>query len=210
MDILHTFGGICYLEKEGVYPVERDTLMIIEALERVIEGSKTLIDMGCGTGLVTLYASSKGLSTISVDRESLALIQLRNNLCINELISKIFLSDLYEGIPRSYHGFADIITFNPPYIPGDLNHYERRTDLPLIGGERGWETASRFLQDSIPFLSVNGMIILLCYEDWSIDDLDPLGNFICSKNPLIKRDLDGERLCVLSFQIAKKNISNME
>ncbi len=107
-------------------------------------------------------------------------------------------------------GWADIITFNPPYLPGDLNNYDRRMDLPLIGGKRGWETAYRFLQDSIPFISDKGRIILLCYEDWSIHDLDPNGNFICSKSPLIHRDLDGERFNVISFQRAKKNIANME
>jgi methylase of polypeptide subunit release factors len=208
MGTSYSYEGIIYGEGKGVYPVERDSLFMLEILNREIEGTSTLIDMGCGAGLATLLASSKGIQTISIDREPLALSALRRNLEANRLYSTLFLSDLFDGVPRSYLGWADMICFNPPYLPNTDHFLDRRPDLPLNGGRKGWETASGFLSESARFLSARGKVLLLCYEDWKMKDLDPDGIFAGRGVVKYRKEIDGEKFQIMILYGAKKNIAN--
>jgi methylase of polypeptide subunit release factors len=205
MVILHEYRGITYEERTGVYPVERDSLFLLEVLENELEGATTLMDMGCGNGLATLLASSRQLETISIDREPLALMQLRSNLERNDLRSLLLLSDLFEGVPRSYRGWADLIIFNPPYLP-TMGTESGRMDLALVGGSEGWETAARMMESSLDYLSDGGRLVVLVYEDWKMSDLDPDGHFQLCSRPVRGKDIDGESFEIMVLKRAKTNI----
>lgn len=210
MEVKHSYKSITYMEDPDVYPVERDSLFMLEIVENEITHNSKLIDMGCGTGLATLIASSAGMNVVSVDREPRSLMLLRRNLEINGLDSALFLSNLFEGVPRSYQGWADIITFNPPYLPDIDGKIGRRGNLPLIGGEKGWETASKFLNECVRFLSPEGKVILLCPGDWSMGDLDPFDFFLNWRIRMGQRDLDGEEFRIVILERPKTNIDSME
>jgi methylase of polypeptide subunit release factors len=158
------------------------------------------MDMGSGVGLISLLSCYRDWGTLSVDREPLALKNLRKNLVLNGFNAKLLLSDLFEGIPRSFLGSFDLITFNPPYL-GDLSdHNDRRTDLPLVGGAYGFEVSEKFLRGSVDFLKPDGRIILLGYEKW-IDLMDISStDLVMERSEMISRDIDGERFSVFNFK----------
>jgi methylase of polypeptide subunit release factors len=162
---------IRYIESEWVYPVKEDSLLLLESAAELIDHYEPdrLLDMGCGTGIVTLMAARKGVDVISVDREPRALLNLRESLRINDLNARLLLSDLYEGIPRSYLYILDMAIFNPPYLETDSFFLDRRADLPLIGGKNGWETAGMFLGCAARLLKPDGKALIIEPSSWGND-----------------------------------------
>lgn len=177
MDLIHEINGLRYIEFKGVYPVEEDTLAFLDFVKSYLMKKKgSILDMGTGTGIISLLASRNEWSVISVDREPRALLSLRRNHELNGTISRMFISDLFQGIPRSFHGKFDLITFNPPYIPDDGSSISRRDGLALFGGPSGLEITAAFLSTGVRFLSPVGRFLILVSSDWNleaiIDDID--------------------------------------
>jgi methylase of polypeptide subunit release factors len=124
---------------------------------------------------------------------------LRSNLSLNGSASELYVSDLFEGIPRCYKEKFDIISFNPPYLPSENIPLDRRADLALVGGEEGYEVAKNFLRSSNEYLKVGGKVIILAYSSWKdIFDLRPIGLTFLKTN-FEEKDIDGEKFIVMEF-----------
>lgn len=161
-----------YRESSGVYPVREDTLLLIDEVLPLLgpEGG-SLLDMGCGTGLLSLISASRGWETHSCDREPEALWLTRENLCKNGKMAIFHLSDLFSGIPRGYLSHFDLITFNPPYLSDIPTTADPRFELALNGGSMGLSVAISFLGASWRFLSERGKVIMLVPHSITYQDL---------------------------------------
>jgi len=52
---------IRYRERMGVYPVREDSYLLLRALKPILEkGTGMFLDMGCGLGIASVLASSRG------------------------------------------------------------------------------------------------------------------------------------------------------
>jgi release factor glutamine methyltransferase len=197
MDILHDYHGSSYLEIQGVYPVSEDTLVLLKAVEKVlVTGKGRIMDMGCGVGLISLRAVYCGWDVVAVDREPKALEGLRRNLALNGIRARLILSDLFRGVPRSYHGHFNLITFNPPYVEGHHRPIPSRDDLPLSGGIDGTEVAKRFIADCGDYLSENGNILLLGYSSWPVEEWVRGYPNLRTVKRIHSLDLDGEKITI--------------
>ena len=82
-----------------------------------LEG-KSVLDMGCGSGLLSLVAASKGADVTAVDINSAAVGATQENARLNALEGRVFPleGNLFEPIPpgRRY----DLVLFNPPFYNG--------------------------------------------------------------------------------------------
>ncbi|MGA1792747.1 MAG: HemK2/MTQ2 family protein methyltransferase [Thermoplasmatota archaeon] len=193
MSTVFEYEGLRYFEAEGVYPVREDTLLLISVLkDQLQDGKGRLLDMGAGTGLASLTASSMGWGVVSVDREPLALSLVRRNLKMNGLASELYLSDLFEGLPRRFLSAFDLMTFNPPYLEVMDPWVDRRSDLALVGGYEGTNVLERFIRNCRPFLARDGRIIVLGYSNWKIGRFLEGCGLDLRKGPLIEKDIDGE------------------
>jgi release factor glutamine methyltransferase len=74
---------------------------------------KRLLDMGCGSGLLSLVAAQKGAKVVSVDLNDLALKNTVSNAQSNNLDLKAIKSDVFEQVSGEF----DFIIVNPPYYP---------------------------------------------------------------------------------------------
>ncbi|HHD16147.1 MAG TPA: methyltransferase domain-containing protein [Euryarchaeota archaeon] len=193
MEGLYELEDFSYMESEGVYPVERDSLLLFRAFCSVIDGKRNIIDMGCGTGILTLKAARSGLEVVSIDREPRALASLRANLDKNGLSSSIFLSDLFEGVPNSFRNWADLAAFNPPYLEGELKTGYRRRELALLGGIDPAAISRRFLRDVRNYLSEKGLVLIIVDRKWKTELLDPDG-YYGEKVVIESADMEGEIL----------------
>jgi HemK-related putative methylase len=199
MKIVHEYDGLEYFELDGVYPVREDSIFFARTVKDTIsKGKGMILDMGCGAGLISLLSSRIGWEAISVDREPLALRNTRENLIQNglNLRSRMFLSDLFEGIPRHFMGSFDLITFNPPYLKKFGSQIDRRADLALVGGDEGFEVAGRFIEDAPRFLKDQGMILLLGYEGWNDNILEIAIDLHLRMTISDTQDIDGERFMI--------------
>ena len=191
--------GVRYFEDRGVYPVEEDTLIFIRFVREELERDRgTLLDMGCGSGLITLFANRIGWNVISVDREPRSLILVRKNLSLNRCTSRPLVSDLFDGIPRGYMNEFDLATFNPPYLGYTGDPISLRDGLALFGGDGGWEILGRFINGSDRFMKSGGILMFLAMADWDITDL-----FDVKKFSLIDKrgvDIQGERFEIVKLE----------
>jgi release factor glutamine methyltransferase len=73
---------------------------------------KSLLEPGCGSGLLSIYAARNGATVTATDINPVATGMLRRNCERNSVEMKIIRSDLFEKIPAQQF---DIITINPPF-----------------------------------------------------------------------------------------------
>lgn len=75
---------------------------------------KTFLELGCGSGIISLLAAKKKAFTIASDINPTALSYLEKNALKNNLKIQIVNSDLFEEIVDNTF---DYIIINPPYYP---------------------------------------------------------------------------------------------
>lgn len=95
-----------------------------------LEGKK-LLELGAGSGLISIYAAQHGANVTATDINPVAVEYLHKNSVHNNVRPEIIHSDLFQAIPA---GLFDIIIINPPYY--------RKTPQTLIDhawfcGEKG-------------------------------------------------------------------------
>lgn len=70
------------------------------------------MELGCGSGLISMVVAEKGATVTATDINPLALGFIKKNCLHNNLQLKTFQSDLFNDIPEKEY---DIIAINPPY-----------------------------------------------------------------------------------------------
>lgn len=131
-----------------------------------LEG-KNILDMGSGSGVVSIFAASKGAVCTAVDINPVAVKCMNENIIQNHFTKKITAveSDLFESrlLEKKLY---DIIFFNPPYYKGNPgNNFER-----AFKGGQNLEVIDRFLNDAKNFLAPAGRLCLLISSDMDLDD----------------------------------------
>lgn len=72
-----------------------------------------LLDVGCGSGLLSLVAAKQGAKVSAVDLNDAALFNCQTNALSNDLVVKTIKSDIFSQVEGSF----DYIVVNPPYYP---------------------------------------------------------------------------------------------
>jgi len=130
--------------------------------------------MGCGSGVVSIFAASKGANCTAVDINPMAIRSVIENSELNGFSSKIHAieSDLYDSVqtpsPSGWGGerLFDIIFFNPPYYKGEpKNNFERS-----FKGGHNLEVVKKFSSQTINHLKTGGMVYLILSSDLSINE----------------------------------------
>lgn len=110
--------GIHFVVFPHVYPSHkfRSTDVSLDTISPYLKAKK-VCDMGCGPGIVGLFALSKGASyVVQADINPCAVENAKENNTLNGHESEkiiAFESDCFEKIPNSY--IFDTIVFNMPY-----------------------------------------------------------------------------------------------
>ena len=79
---------------------------------------KALLELGAGTGLISIFAEKKGAVVTSSDLSNLAIENLKKNKSLLQSKNNIVKSDLFDEIPLQ---LFDFIVINPPYYPGNAS-----------------------------------------------------------------------------------------
>jgi len=142
---------------DDVYEPHDDTELLVSAIlenETNITGKKVL-EIGAGTGLISIILAKKGADVTAVDINEKAVECTKRNARINNINIEVLEGDLFEPVSGKKY---DLIVFNPPYLPEDsLDRYLSLTYREaVIGGEKGNEVIIKFLKDLPNYLSENG------------------------------------------------------
>ncbi len=153
-------------------PRPETELLVREVVRQHRAGHRaTLVDVGTGAGClaVTLAATLRGAKVLAIDRSADALQVAKRNAATHGVLEAIewMHGDLLAPLAGcGLEGRVDVIVSNPPYIserdmPGlqpEVRLFEPH--LALVSGPLGTEFHRRLLQDALPFLVPQGLLVM--------------------------------------------------
>lgn len=90
------------------------TKFLLDFIQDINLKNKTILELGCGSGIISLLAAKKGAIVTATDINKIALENLEKNSLKNQSKIKILCSDLFENLQNKSF---DYIIINPPYYP---------------------------------------------------------------------------------------------
>ena len=151
-------------EHPDVYPPSEDSILLIESLD-VREGER-ILEVGCGSGVVSIHCARNGCSVVSVDINPFAVELTRANYGLNGLVGDVRESDVYSNV----NGRFDTIVFNLPYLPteDDIGPISKAWD----GGPDGMGPLPELLEKSSDHLLPDGRVVVIVSSLMDKDALD--------------------------------------
>ena len=92
------------------------TKILMDFISDLPLNGKTLLELGCGSGILSWFAASKGAKVTATDINSEALKGLERDAELNQQKIELIESNLFEKISQTKF---DYIIINPPYYPKD-------------------------------------------------------------------------------------------
>lgn len=149
------YKNIKYNECNEVYPPSEDTFLLIDNME--IEENSNVLEIGGGTGLVSITASKIANHVTVTDINPYAIKCIKNNIKLNNIKNiEVLESNLFENITEKY----DNILFNTPYLPVSEDEHDPNSQYEKAwnGGINGREVIDKFLEQAGDYLNENGKI----------------------------------------------------
>lgn len=97
------------------------THILLRWLSRQPLQGKKLLELGAGSGLISISAAKAGARVTATDINPVAIAYLHKNSEANQVSLEIIKSDLFADIPLQVF---DIIAINPPYYVGQPKNYQ--------------------------------------------------------------------------------------
>ena len=110
------YNNICIKVHPDVFPPQLtfSTKILLDFISELNLENKTFLELGCGSGIISLLASKKGATVTASDINKTALAFLETNASKNKLKLKTICSDLFQNLENQ---IFDYIIINPPYYP---------------------------------------------------------------------------------------------
>lgn len=160
----YIYRGIKVLVKPGVFHpgLYFSTKILINALEKIELKNKNFLELGAGSGFISIFASKKGAKVTATDINDLAIENIKTNFSLNDINAEIISSDLFQNIsPIEF----DIIVINPPYFPKDpLTNY----DYAWYCG-KGFEYFYNLFVELKKFISSETIILMILSENCELE-----------------------------------------
>jgi release factor glutamine methyltransferase len=107
------------------------TRFLIDYLRQFDLRGKSLWELGCGSGLISILAAKQGASVTASDSNPVAIESLRLDALRNRVTLDLMTSDLFAETPRRVF---DWIVINPPYYKGN----------PQTLAQQAWHAGERY------------------------------------------------------------------
>ena len=142
--------------------LDRGTEVLLKYI--TVENQKTLLDLGCGYGVVGVYmAKAYNMEVDMVDINKRAMDLAKSNLLLNDVSGNVFESDGLTNVTKKY----DLIITNPPIRAGKevvyrffedaFNHLEENGDFYVVVNKKhGAESAFRKLSSIYKTVTLEG------------------------------------------------------
>jgi release factor glutamine methyltransferase len=139
---------------DDVYEPSDDSFLLAKNIPQKLQGNQVL-EIGSGSGIISLIAAKNGANVTAVDVESKAVENTRHNADKHRVKIMVMQSNLFEKISEKY----DLILFNPPYVP--CSKEGLRGETAWVGGVDGREFIDLFLKDFRKHLKANGKVLMI-------------------------------------------------
>ncbi|MEP7236595.1 MAG: class I SAM-dependent methyltransferase [Ferruginibacter sp.] len=150
------------------------TRLLLQYISKLPLQKKEFMELGCGSGLISIVAAKKSACVTATDINPIALEFLKMNCFRNNVQLKIFHSDLFNEIPVKQY---DIIAINPPYYKKDP--VTMRDHAWFCGGNG--EYFERLFKTMHKYIHVDTEILMVLFDGCDmemINDFATRNNFI--------------------------------
>lgn len=133
------------------------TQLLLKYISKLPLEKKEFMELGCGSGLISLVAAQKGAVVTATDINPVAVEFLKKNSLANNSQLRIIRSDLFDTIPVKQY---DIIAINPPYYKKEAVTLR---DHAWFCGENG-EYFSRLFKSIHSYMHTGTAILMVLFD----------------------------------------------
>ena len=153
---MHSVSKINITNFNGVYEPAEDSWLMVHHLPEL---KGTVLDIGCGTGIISIHLAKQGSKVTAIDLNPNAVEATGFNAVNNGTDIEILEGDLF--VPVVGRRFGTIVC-NPPYLPQtEVDYEDPALALAVEGGIGGIEFITRFLKEAAEYLDPYGSIYLI-------------------------------------------------
>lgn len=140
------------------------TKILLEYLKLFNLNGKTFLELGAGSGLISVFAAKKGAHVFASDISELSVKNIKQNADKNNVVIQIIHSNLFEKIPQTKF---DFILINPPY-------YKRQ---PKTEDEFAWycgeysEYFVKLFNELSVYVHYQSKVIMVLSDDCNIEEI---------------------------------------
>ena len=170
------YKGIVIYTHPNVYEPAEDTFLLAENLDT--QRKDEVLEIGTGTGLITIVAAQKSRKVVATDINEDAIRCALKNIITNRTYNvELLQGNLFE--PVNDEKF-DLILFNTPYLPTDEDEkFDEELNAAWDGGADGRATIDKFLEEVKDHLNEGGRVQLvqssLSDNEKTIQKLEEMG-----------------------------------
>ncbi len=112
----YTYQGITIKVLPGVFHpgLFFSTKVFIEYLATINLTNKKVLELGAGSGLISIFCSKQGAQVTASDINTVALEGIQENASLNAANVRVIFSDLFDNLEEMDFNY---ILINPPYYP---------------------------------------------------------------------------------------------
>ena len=145
--------GMKIVVNPGVYQTSGDSDLMAKSVK--IENNETFLEIGCGTGVISIAVAKRAKSGVGVDINDKAVENSKQNAEVQGVRNiEFFRSNVFENISEKF----DIIICNPPYTK-----HEVRDNIDRMFWDPEDEMKHKFFKEVGAYLKPNGRI----YFGWA-------------------------------------------
>ena len=143
------------------------TTFLLEQLKPIDLKNKNILELGAGTGMLSIYCARNKASVTASDISWKAILNLDKNARWNRVSITIIQSDLFDNISKQ---IFDYIFINPPYYKKD----------PKTESERAWycgknmDYFSNLFKQIREYMNIHSIILMVLSEDCDIPGIQQL------------------------------------
>lgn len=151
--------GMNIVVEPGVYQTSGDTLLMMECVK--IGADQNFLEIGCGSGAVSVAIAKRALSGVGVDINEKAVANAKRNAEVHGIKNlEFFTSNVFENVSGKF----DVIICNPPY-----NNHDVSDNVDRMFWDPNDEMKNSFFKNVGEYLKLDGKI----YFGWAdFSDID--------------------------------------
>lgn len=191
----YTYKGIQVMVHPEVFPprLTLSTKILLDFIDKLDLNQKSFLELGCGSGIISLLAKSKGAFVTASDINKTALEYLEKASIENNLKIECVYSNLFENLQNKKFNY---IIINPPYYPKKPKSIKEQA---WFCGDDFQFFKNLFIQLPIYIFNENQTYIILS-EDCEINTITSIAsNNQLFLSPVFKTSKMGEKNTI--FQI---------
>lgn len=119
---------------------------------------KSFLELGCGSGIISIVAAQNGAITTAIDINNEAVLITRVNARNNKADIEVVQSDLFSGLAQR---LFDIIVINPPYYKKNPTN---NSDAAWYAGEN-FEYFQKLFSQIDQHTHSNSIVLMVVSED---------------------------------------------